>query len=37
MTPKYFTIEELINFIEEPNRTACMKILTENRKLFETI
>lgn len=36
-TPKYFTIEELIGFIEEPNRIACMKILTENRKLFETI
>lgn len=37
MTPKYFTIEELINFIDEPNRTACMKIYRENRKLFETI
>lgn len=36
-TPKYFTIEELIGFIDEPNRAACMKILTENRKLFETI
>jgi hypothetical protein len=36
-TPKYQTIEELISFIDEPNRTACMKILVENRKLFETI
>ena len=36
-TPRYFSIEELIGFIEEPNRTACMKILTENRKLFETV
>jgi hypothetical protein len=36
-TPKYFTIEELINFINEPNRSACMRILVENRKLFETI
>lgn len=36
-TPKYFTIEELIGFIDEPNSNACMKILTENRKLFETI
>lgn len=36
-TPKYFTIEELIGFIEEPNRSACMRILNENRKLFETI
>jgi hypothetical protein len=36
-TPKYFSIEELINFIDEPNRTACMRILTENRALFETV
>lgn len=36
-TPKYFSIEELINFIDEPNRSACMKILTENRALFETV
>lgn len=36
-TPKYFTIEDLIGFIDEPNRSACMRILTENRKLFETI
>lgn len=37
MTPKYFTIEELINFIDEPNRTACLNILNKNRTLFETI
>ena len=37
MTPKYFTIEELINFIDEPNRSSCLKILIENRILFETI
>jgi hypothetical protein len=36
-TPKYFTIEELIGFIDEPNRTACMNILTENRALFERV
>lgn len=36
-TPKYFSIEKLIGFIDEPNRSACMRILTENRKLFETI
>jgi hypothetical protein len=34
-TSKYFTIEELINFIDEPNRSACVKILNENRKAFE--
>lgn len=37
MTPKYFSIEELIEYIDEPNRSACLKILTENRQLFETI
>ena len=36
-TPKYFTIEDLIGFIDEPNRSACMRILTENRELFETV
>ena len=36
-TPQYFSIEALINFIDEPYRTSCLKILTENRKLFETI
>ena len=37
MTPKYFTVEELIAFIDEPNRTACLNILTDHRSLFETI
>lgn len=37
MIPKYFTIEELINFIDEPNRTGCFDILNKNRALFETI
>lgn len=36
-TPKYFRMEEALNFIDEPNRTACLKILNENRELFETI
>lgn len=37
MTPKYFSIEELISLIDEPNRTGCFKILNENRQLFETV
>lgn len=37
MTPKYFTIEELINFIDEPNKSICINILKENRNLFEKI
>lgn len=36
-TPKYFSIEQLIGFIDEPNRSASMRILNENRKLFETV
>lgn len=36
-TPKYFSIEDLINLIDEPNRTGCFKILNENRQLFETV
>lgn len=37
MAPKYFSMEEALSFIDEPNRSACFKILNENRKLFETI
>jgi uncharacterized SAM-dependent methyltransferase len=29
-------IEEMIGFIHSPNREACLKILNDNRKLFET-
>lgn len=36
-TPKYYKMEELIGFIDEPNRSACFKILNDNRELFETI
>jgi hypothetical protein len=33
--PRYFTIEKLIGFIEEPYRSACLSILESNRALFE--
>lgn len=33
--PKYFTIEELIGFIDEPNQQHCLKILKDNQQLFE--
>lgn len=36
-SPKYFKLAELINFIDEPNRTNCMRILTDNLELFQTI
>lgn len=37
MPKTYFKIEELIDIIDEPNRAACHKILTDNRLLFETV
>ncbi len=33
--PDYLTLDELIKLIDEPNRTACELILSENRELFE--
>jgi hypothetical protein len=34
--PAYYSIERLIEAIDEPARTACERILRENRELFET-
>lgn len=31
----YRTIDELVELIDEPNRSACLKLLDENRMLFE--
>jgi len=33
----YFTMEELIGFIDEPNRSPCLQILKENEELFKQI
>ena len=33
----YRTIEELLDFIDEPNGSICKKILSDNRKLFQTV
>ncbi len=33
----YRTIEEVIMVIDEPNRSACRKILQDNRKLFQIV
>lgn len=32
---KYCSISEMIDMIDEPNRTACHKIYVDNKKLFE--
>lgn len=35
MQPTYFTIEDLICFIDKPQRGVCQQILSEHRSLFE--
>lgn len=35
--PPYRTVEELVGLIDEPNRSACWRILDENRRLFQTV
>lgn len=34
---QYFTIEEMLRAVDEPNRSACLRILADNRKLFQTV
>jgi len=34
---KHQTIEELLNLVDEPNGSICKKILSDNRKLFQTV
>ena len=34
---KYQTIEEILNLIDEPNGSICKRILSDNRKLFQTV
>src|SRR3989338_2466663 len=37
MKPNYHTIEQMLDMIDEPNRSACFRILADNRKLFQTV
>ena len=37
MQPTYSTLENLIDMINEPNRSICLKILEDNRTLFQTV
>ncbi len=37
MKPIYRRIEQMIKMIDEPNRFACAKILSENRELFQKV
>ncbi len=34
---KYRTIPEMLEMVDEPNRTACQRIYSENLKLFQTV
>ncbi len=33
--PKYYSLEESLGLIEEPNRSKCIALLRENKNLFE--
>ncbi len=35
--PQYFSIEEMIALIDEPNRSTCFSILEDNRELFQKV
>lgn len=36
LTLDYLSIDDLVSLIDEPNRGACVRLLDENRELFET-
>ena len=37
MKPRYYTIEQMIAMIDEPNRSATARLLADHRKLFQTV
>ena len=37
MKPPYLAIEDLVGLIDEPDRSACLTLLGDNRRLFETV
>lgn len=37
MKPNYHTIEQMLEMIDDPNRSACFRILADNRRLFQTV
>ncbi|MCA9496225.1 MAG: hypothetical protein KC589_04745 [Nanoarchaeota archaeon] len=36
MTKKYYNLNELFEMIEEPNRSSCKKIYSDNKEIFES-
>lgn len=37
MPTPYYTLEQMLEMIDEPNRTACKNILNDNLELFKTV
>ena len=37
MQTPYYTLEEMLKMIDNPNRSACIAILQDNEKLFKTV
>jgi hypothetical protein len=37
MQPTYYSLEQLISMIDEPNRSRCMQLLIDNQKIFQTV
>ena len=37
MSTPYYTLEQMLEMIDEPNRTACQNILNDNLELFKTV
>lgn len=37
MKPEYLTVEQMLEMIDEPNRSACAMILADNLNLFQTV
>ncbi|MCA9623710.1 MAG: hypothetical protein KC731_32030 [Myxococcales bacterium] len=35
-TPPYLSIEALLDLIDEPNRSACHRLIEDNRALFQS-
>lgn len=33
----YLTLDQMVEMIDEPNRTGCRRIVSEHRKLFQTV
>lgn len=37
MAPLYLSVDALVDLIDDPNRAACVRILADHRRLFQTV